>query len=423
MQQTKPQVILISRDPELDRIISGLVADGIACATARSSREAEDLILATDGKCVAVVDGDLPTEEAFQVYRLLHGAEAVPTLMLVTPGNYQQFALDPHRFALDEFVPKPVQIDEMILRVKAMMVRAGFEPPARTSTSTVSVPPPSEPVSDGQPEERDGKLVVIFSAKGGVGKSMIATNLAVGLVEFYGAKVLLVDADLWFGDIAVLMNLRSPRTLFDVTSTGMDPDSHTLQQIVTPHPSGLSVVLRPPDPAMVDRVDPSMVVKAVTVYRNLFDYVIVDTHPSFDEMNLQLLDAADRILVVSTPELSATANTSSFLQIADSLGYKNKVTIVLNRANSGIRMDALEGTLGMPVSASVVSAGRVVVEAGNEGASLFSHDPPMKEKVTRDLAQLVEIFAGKPRPSKKPGDKAPKSESGGLFAGFRRRPT
>jgi pilus assembly protein CpaE len=256
-----------------------------------------------------------------------------------------------------------------------------------------------------------------------VGKSMIATNLAVGLVEFYGAKVLLVDADLWFGDIAVLMNLRSPRTLFDITSTGQDPDIHTVQQIITPHPSGLSVVLRPPDPAMVDRIDPTTVVKAAAIYKTMFDYVIVDTHPAFDEMNLQLLDVADRVLVVTTPELSATANTSNFLQIADSLGYRDKVTIVLNRANSGIRMDALEGSIGMPVTASVVSAGRTVVEAGNEGASLFSHDPSMKEKVTRDLAQLVENFAGQPRPSRKPGEPKSRSESGRLFAGFRRKST
>jgi pilus assembly protein CpaE len=155
----------------------------------------------------------------------------------------------------------------------------------------------------------------------------------------------------------------------------------------------------------------------------MYDFVIVDTHPAFDELNLQLLDVADRVLVVTTPELSATANTSSFLQIADSLGYKEKVTIVLNRANSGIRMDALEGTIGMAVSASVVSAGRTVVDAGNEGASLFSHDPSMKEKVTRDLAQLVEIVTGQPRPNRKPGEKPAKSESGGLFAGFRRRST
>jgi len=192
-----------------------------------------------------------------------------------------------------------------------------------------------------------------------------------------------------------------------------------VQQVVVEHPSGVWILLRPPDPAMVDRIDPTAVTRAAALYRQLYDYVIVDTHPAFDEMNLQLLDAADRILVVTTPELSATANTSSFLQIADSLGYKGKVTLVLNRANSGIRLDALEETLGMPITSTVVSAGRFVVESANEGASLFARDPTMKEKVTRDMMQLLEHFAGQPRPARKV-EKA-KADAGRLFAGFRRR--
>src|SRR3954447_14040794 len=113
METSAAQIVLIARDSELDPLVQGLEADGIYCLTARSVREAEEAVERTQGRCIAVVDGALPSDEAFQVYRLLHGDPPVPTLMLVTPGNYQQFALDPHRFALDEFVPKPVQNDEL----------------------------------------------------------------------------------------------------------------------------------------------------------------------------------------------------------------------------------------------------------------------------------------------------------------------
>src|SRR4051794_4091072 len=308
MESSSPQVVLIARDPELDPLLQSLQADGIRCATARSAPEAEGLIISAERHCIAVVDGALPPEEAFFVYRFLHSDPPVPTLMLLPPGSYQQFALDPHRYALDEFVPKPVQYDELALRVKAMMFRAGMEMPARPAAPLSSAGAPDVPAAL-EGGERDGMLVVVFAAKGGVGKSMVATNLAIGLQQFYEKKTLLIDGDLWFGDVGVLMNVRSTRTLFDITS-GHEPDFATVQQVVVEHPSGVWILLRPPDPAMVDRIDPTAVTRAAALYRQLYDYVIVDTHPAFDEMNLQLLDAADRILVVTTPELSATANTS-----------------------------------------------------------------------------------------------------------------
>jgi Flp pilus assembly CpaE family ATPase len=127
----------------------------------------------------------------------------------------------------------------------------------------------------------------------------------------------------------------------------------------------------------------------------------VDTHPSFDELNLQVLDVVDRILVVCTPEISTTHNTSRFLEVAQVLDYAHKLTLVLNRSNSGVRIDAMESTLGLPISATIVSAGRAVVDAANQGMSMFTKDPQMGEQVTRDLAHLVELVAGRSAPGVK----------------------
>ncbi|HEY8478029.1 MAG TPA: hypothetical protein VIN09_14300, partial [Chloroflexota bacterium] len=166
------------------------------------------------------------------------------------------------------------------------------------------------------------------------------------------------------------------------------------------HRSGVSVLLRPPDPLLVEKLDPDSVARAIATYKVLFDDVIVDTRPSFDEATLKILDAADRILLVTTPELSACHNTARFLGIAESLGYSHKLTLIVNRANSGIDMEALQETLGMTVSAKIVSAGRIVVDAASQGIPLFLKDPDLDMQITKDLAHLVEIVAGKELPSR-----------------------
>jgi pilus assembly protein CpaE len=309
--------------------------------------------------------------------------------MLVSSESYQQLALNPQRPALVEYVAKPARLDELVLRVKAVMLRAGYELPATSYGS-----------GNGHSEGADidgfhhGTVTTIFSAKGGVGKTTIAANLAVGLVRFFRRKTLLVDADLWFGDVGVLMNLVSKKSLFDVCSGG-EPDLTALQKAVVQHRSGVSVLLRPPDPLFVEKLDPDSVARAITTYKVLFDDVIVDTRPSFDEATLKILDAADRILLVTTPELSACHNTARFLGIAESLGYSHKLTLIVNRANSGIDMEALQETLGMTVSAKIVSAGRIVVDAASQGIPLFLKDPDLDMQITKDLARLVEIVAGK----------------------------
>src|SRR5262249_18800995 len=146
------------------------------------------------------------------------------------------------------------------------------------------------PVGESDTDQR-GEMTVIFSVKGGSGKSTIAVNLAAGLASIYGFATLLVDADLWFGDIGVLLNLNTTRSSFDVCGTD-DPDLFALPKAVTQHPSGASVLLRPPDPQSVEKLRLRTFVEALDRYRSLYQHVIVDTQASLDELNLDLLEAA-----------------------------------------------------------------------------------------------------------------------------------
>jgi pilus assembly protein CpaE len=279
------------------------------------------------------------------------------------------------------------------------MLRAGYSVPAPKLEIVPPTPVEAEPSTPEVNEDnaRQGKVVAVFSVKGGAGKSTVAVNLAVGLAQMYGRKTLLVDADVWFGDVGVLLDVNGGRSLADICG-GEEVDLFGLPKAVTPHASGISVLQRPHNPATVENLNPRVVARTITTYKSLYEYVLVDTGPSLDDINLQILDAADEILLVVTPELTAIHNCSRFLVLAETLGYNKKISLVLNRANSGIDSEAITQTLQVPIWSRIVSSGRLVVEAANAGKSIMQMDPLQREPITQDFARLVELVVGQPRP-------------------------
>jgi len=198
--------------------------------------------------------------------------------------------------------------------------------------------------------------------------------------------------------VGVLLNMSTNTSLYEAYDDEGELDQTRLLKELTPHTSSASLLLRPPDPSMAERLDPSAVLRALVTYRAFFDYIIVDTHSTFNEMNLQILEVADRILLVTTPEIIAIHNTARFLAIADALGYTDKISLILNRANSGVQLNALEQQLGMDISATVVSSGKVVVDTSNRGNPLIMESELEQEEVTQNLRRIVESVAGKPWP-------------------------
>jgi pilus assembly protein CpaE len=288
---------------------------------------------------------------------------------------------------LQEFARKPIALAELVLRVKALMVRAGDE--------LVEIP-----VVSARPARIRGQATAVFSLKGGVGKSTIATNTAVGLALYYPQRVLLVDADLWGGDIATLLNVTSDRSVADICWRGIT-EIESLQRMLAKHPSGVEILQRPPDLQNVEQLNIAPFVQSLSTFLDSFDHVIVNLSSSLDEMNLQILDLADRILMVTTPEIAAIANTSRFMHVARQVSYADKVMPVVNRANSGISIGVIEEALEMPISQTIVSNGRLAVETANAGTSVFLHDPHGRHQMTRDLLRLVERIAGRPSTTSK----------------------
>lgn len=387
-----PTVLIISRDPEVKQVAAALQADGLTARTVISARELQRS-LNTRTRCVVVLDAELLSEPSFTLDDVAERLSALPTLVLLTAdADPLSRPETPENTAIEEFVRKPVASSVLALRVKALILAAGLSLPSPRAAAAA----PDEGPLEFSAEAR-GQLTVVFSVKGGSGKSTIAANLAAGLASIYSLDTLLVDANLWFGDLGVLLNLTSSRSSFDVCGTE-DPDLFALPKAVVPHASGAAVLLRPPDPLSVEKIKIRSFVDAIERYRSLYEHVIVDCAAALDELNLDLLEKSTRILLIVTPEMGALHNTARFLGLAERLGHTDKISLILNRANSGIGAEDLQRTLGIPVACGVVSAGRMMLDAVNEGTTLFAMDRTRKERITQDLGSVVELVAGRAQP-------------------------
>src|SRR5579871_279967 len=381
-------VLVITNDPDVEAVVSPLLRAGIPAKAVATHSEALRFIQEAP-RCLAVLDGTMDEEVALPVYRLLHEESPTPTLLLLSSATYQRFVHDPQRPPSDDFTFKPLGLDELVQRIKAAMLHAQYELPP-----VPAVPLPAEEIM--LDSLHRGKLVVVCSAKGGVGTTTLAINIAVGLQTLHGQKTLLVDADLAFGSVGVLLNLAPGPSLAEAASEA-DPSVLTLQRALVAHPSGLMVLPRPATPLTAAHLDPTLVVQAIGSYRAFFDYVVVDTHPAFDDLNLQLFDAADRLLLVTTPEVAASHNVAGFLDMAESLNYAGRIDLILNRANSGVRNTDLARSLRLPIAATVVSAGREAVDAANRGIPLLLLENAGRSRIVEDIRGVVHLVMAERR--------------------------
>lgn len=236
---------------------------------------------------------------------------------------------------------------------------------------------------------REGKVVTVFSAKGGVGKTTVATNLAAYLASC-GARTLLVDLDLMFGDVAISLQLQPRGTVRDLVAMAGHLDEQGVLSVVTHHAdSGLDVLAAPTDPADADRVPSHVVAELLRVARGTYDYVVVDTPPSFTEHVLAAFDVSDLTVLIATLDIPAIKNLRIAISTLDTLGSpRESRTIVLNRSDAkvGLKFADVEAALKAPISASVPSSLKVPASV-NRGVALVLDEPRNPVSVAiRDLA-------------------------------------
>lgn len=240
-----------------------------------------------------------------------------------------------------------------------------------------------------------GRVIVSFSTKGGVGKSMVAVNAAVALARRCAQPVALIDADLQFGDVAVLLGIPPHYTVVDAASTVHQNDPELMRRLLSTHESsGLLVLPAPVEPSAADQVRPEDMLAIVKSLQRFCAFVVVDMPPHFDDLVLALVETADDVLVVASMDIPSIKNLKIGMQTLDLLSLAgDKLRLVLNRANARVGLDVkeLEKALGMKAEFPVPSD-IAVPQAVNRGVPVVIDNP--KSPAARALEQIAEAFLG-----------------------------
>lgn len=246
-------------------------------------------------------------------------------------------------------------------------------------------------ISGGGAPVSDGKVVIVFNAKGGCGKTTVATNLG-AYVASTGARVLLVDLDLAFGDVAISLHLRPAASVSDLVAMSGHLDAQGLASVVTKHESGLDTVCAPNQPREADGIPGATVAEMLRVARRAYDYVIVDTPPAFSEHVLVALDMCEVLVLIATLDIPAVKNLRLTLETLDQLGHpRDGRVVILNRSDAkvGLNDEDVVAAIKHPIGAKIPSSAHVPASV-NRGVPIVLDEP--KHLVSMALRSFADKY-------------------------------
>ena len=237
-----------------------------------------------------------------------------------------------------------------------------------------------------------GRVVTIMSPKGGAGKTVTAANVGLQLAMWSEPnRVVIMDADLQFGDVSIVMQIDPVHTIVDAARELDELDEDLMRSLLTPHPSGLQILAAPLEPSLADEVSTQSVVRSIAMLKRMFDYVVIDTAPFLDEPVLSILERSDDVLLVVDMDLPSVKNAKLALDTLKLIKFPfEKIKLVLNRVNSKARLDIgeLERSLELDVQAAI-SSDKLVPRAVNEGEPVVSLYP--RSRVSKDLRAVTRL--------------------------------
>ena len=245
-------------------------------------------------------------------------------------------------------------------------------------------------VRAGRGTSRAGQVLSVYSPKGGVGCTTIATNLAVALAA-RGSSVALVDLSLQFGDVGSVLDLSSVNSIVELLGHDQLPDDLVNEALVL-HSSGVRVLLAPKDLTVVETIDPEDVVTLVEKLAGRFDYVVCDLWSSLEELSMRVMEAADRVLIVTTPELPALHSVQRIITATrDRLRLDERAIFVGNRmpARAGLSVADISRAFGREFAATIPSEGVGITEAINRGLTIF--DSRVNSRIAKPYKHLADV--------------------------------
>jgi len=359
----RTRILVVDRDPSAVAVVRSILrAQGwevIHCKTAADALEKARL----EGPDAVLTELDLPDMNGADLCRTLRQrAETASTPIIVlsaSPGVAER--VTSLRAGASDYLVKPPDAQELIARLKAALDLR---------------------------KEKAGFVTAVLGSKGGVGTSMVAVNLAIALRHEMRAGVALIDAAMAGGAVDVMLNLQAPGGAGQRLPKFSDLEWSDFESILTPHVSGIQALLMQQQAA--DGINPEDLRRVLVALRKVRDFVVVDSWAVLDENTSTILEIADRVLLVLTPEITALRGARLFLEHANALGLpRDRVVPVLNRfpQRGGLQRRDVENALGMTVQVTIPDDVKLVTYSINRGVPLF------ESHARSGIARQVSILA------------------------------
>jgi len=353
-----------------------------ALVYAENLRDAARMLQDDPGELLVVIGPNVPSSEALRFTEALRPVRPAAGVVLVRAELDVTTLTEALRAGVREVVPYRDQVALAEACRRSLEVSRSF----LAGSAHEPAPEPS----------RDGRIVTVFAAKGGCGKTTLAINLAVALAKD-GRRVCLVDLDLAFGDVAISVQLNPSRTIIDAVRMAGHVDTTGAASLLTRYRPGLDLLLAPVTPGDAEKIPPPLVRELLTVLRGMYDYVVVDTPAQFSEPVLIAMDASAHHVLLTTPDVPALKNLRVTLDTFDMLSYPADIrSIVLNRSDAkvGLTAEDVARVVRTPIAAQVPSSREVPVSI-NKGTPIVLDNPahPVSQAISRFARDRLQVGA------------------------------
>ena len=355
------------------------------CGTAADGRRAieEARRLQPD---IILMDVNMPQLDGIQATEILATEVPGSPVIIMSVQGERDYIRRAMQAGAREFLIKPFSGDELIASIRRV-----HQLEQKKGTFLAKAAATNAPTDHSSAQQvRRGEVFLVFSGKGGVGKSIIASNLSIALAMETGARVALVDLDLQFGDIGVLLNLDHSRSITDLADASASSDAEFIQEVLANGPEGVQVLLAPISPELADLVTADHLRTIMQELQRTYDFIVVDTASHLAELNLEAIELATRVIVVTALNIPAIKDTKLTLKVLESLNVEpDRILLTLNRsdAHSEFNKEAVENNLRFPIALQIPHDPKAVSTSVNRGAPFVSANP--EAEISRSVRELV----------------------------------
>ena len=383
MTDNEYTVLIVDDHQETRRNITKLLqfeSDIEVIGSAGTGKEAIKETLSLDPD-VVLMDINMPDMDGIEATKRIQDQSPVSQIVILSVQGDTNYMRSAMLAGARDFITKPVKGDELVnvIRRAGQKAKEKREEAVFVTRGTGAL---KDPRGTTIQLSNMGKVITIYSPKGGVGKTTLATNLAVTM-HSEETPAVIVDASLQFGDVAVFLNERSRNTIVDLTPLAEQLDPEVVENVAIHHKaSGIDILSAPTHPEDAEKVSGAQLAKVLKYLTRMYSYVFVDTDSGLSDITLDTIDISDLLILLSSQDIPAIINTRMMLTLLNALNVsKKKIMLVMNRFDKQIAItpDKVSKNLNHRVAVVLPEDKEVVVPAVNRGVPFMMSDGQSKE--------------------------------------------